>query len=258
MLDTWSDADLDHAERLLSEIIPWVVKYDPNQPRDDAGRWGEGGSGGSDSSGGSTGGSTGPAFGSGGISVGQRVGSLTIVAPKERAFGGKPKTLKNPISKQEAGAIGERIALAWAHGRGASDAAPMNTRRNNFPVDMMHDHEVVEIKTGLVSNGSGSQQWRMTIGEPGQKEKAWLKKASPKTKADWNENKAKAILKRKQAIVRTVSKDLGISAKSRTVAVIIDPDRKVADIYAFPGFHRRIGWKSPQANAGYLASVKYA
>ena len=176
---------------------------------------------------------------------------------KERAFAGKPVNAKK-ISKQEAGAIGENIIVAWLQGRGLKDARPMNLERNNFPIDLVQDHEVIEVKTGQVSNGPGAQQWRLTIGEPGKEEKAWLAKASDEDKAEWNSKKQQKIHERKQQIIRELSRELGKPPKVATMTVILNPETGTADLYRFPNFHDRIGWNSELAKSGYIGSVKYA
>src|SRR5262249_40127314 len=114
---------------------------------------------------------------------------LTITPTTERAFTGKPVPLQHPLSKDETGKVGEAVATAWLKANGAPDARHLNLDRNNFPIDLVQDHESVEVKAGQVSNGPKAQQWRLTIGEPGKEEKAWLKTATPEEKAAWNERK---------------------------------------------------------------------
>jgi len=41
------------------------------------------------------------------------------------------------------------------------------------------------------------------------------------------------------------------------VAVIVDHDRRIADVYRFDGFHSRIAWNSEQAKKGYVGSYRY-
>lgn len=230
---------------VLRRVCAWlgIEKYSEDQPRDESGRWSSGGAGGG----------TRDPFSSPG--AGARVGSLRVIA--ERAFTGESVTLREKPSKPEQGRIGERLAVEWFRGRGLSDVSAMNLRSSNFPVDLIHDHEVVEVKAGLVSNTRGAQKWRATIGEPGEKEKAWLTKASPAAKARWNKEKQRAILRRKTAIVRQVSRQQGVAMKARTVALLLNTDARTADVYAFPGFHKAIRWNSPQARAGYVATVRY-
>lgn len=183
---------------------------------------------------------------------------IKVKPAKGRAFSGKPVPVKNPISKQEAGRIGEEVVIGWLKSRGLTDARHMNLDRNNFPIDLVQDHAVIEVKTGLVSNSEGAQQWRLTIGEPGKKEKEWLATASPEEKAAWNERKQQMIHERKKGALAALSKELGVKVKARTITVLLNPDTKMADIHVFDGWHDRIGWKSELAKQSYKTSVSYA
>lgn len=182
-----------------------------------------------------------------------------IKESKQRAFTGEPTGGK--ISKQLAGAIGEEIIIKHLHSLGYEDAGHLSgfvgTEKNNLPVDLIHDHRVIEVKTGQSSNGAGAQQWRLTIGEPGEKEKALLKKMSPEAKAKFNAKKQAEIHKRKKLEIAKLERELGYSVKGKTMTVIINPDTKTADLYEFDGFHDRIGWTSEQAKSGYVKSVRY-
>ena len=176
-------------------------------------------------------------------------------ATKERAFTGKPSGGK--ISKQLAGAIGEEVLVAHLRSLGLKDARPMNLDRNNFPIDLIQDHETIEAKTGQASNGSKAQQWRLTIGEPGKAEKAWLKTLSKEEKRAWNADKQAQIHERKLRELKALEKELGHPVKPVTMTVILNHETRTADIYRFEGWHDRIGWTSEQAQAGYVRSVKY-
>lgn len=184
-----------------------------------------------------------------------KIEKLTTSA--ERAWNGEPKDLKHKLSKLEAGQLGEAIAVKVMQKGGAKDAGLLNVKGNNFPVDLAHNHEVVEVKTGLASNSRAAQQWRATIGQPGVKEAEWLAKASPDQKAAWNAKKQQMILRRKKAIVRDFSSKLGVKLEGSTMAMIIDSDRKIVDVYRFKGFHNRIGWSSSEAASAYVGSYKY-
>lgn len=175
----------------------------------------------------------------------------------QRAFNGKPVALKTSLSKQEAGKLGEELIIAHLYQKGLLDARPLNSHINNYPVDLVQDHGAIEVKTGLVSNGEGAQKWRATIGQPGKKESAWLSKASPAAKAKWNEKKMKAILDRKQAVVKQLSKQLGRPVKAQTMTVLLNPDTRTADIYKFDGFHLHIRWNSEATKNAYVGSYKY-
>ena len=122
---------------------------------------------------------------------------------------------------------------------------------------MLQDHQLIEVKTGLCSNGKTAQHWRATIGQPGKEESAWLKTASKEDKAAWNQQKSDAILQRKQATLDEFSKRLGTPVAGKTLTIILNPDTRSADIHIFDGFHSRIPWNSDQAKAGYVGTFRY-
>jgi len=173
------------------------------------------------------------------------------------AFEGKQVKTRKKLSKLETGEIGERVVTDYFKSIGMKDTRSLNIKGNNFPIDLAGDHTVMEVKTGLVSNGPGAQQWRATIGQPGKEESKWLKTASADEKRDWNAAKAQAIIDRKEATLKQLEKERGVELKAKTVGVIIHPDKRLADIHVFDGFHHRIGWKSDVAKAGYVKTVRY-
>lgn len=182
---------------------------------------------------------------------------VKIKETKRRAWNGEQVALKNQLSKQEAGSLGERILIAWLRKNGMKDASPLNVQQSNFPVDLVQDHEVIEAKTGLVSNRADAQKWRATIGQPGKAERVWLKTASPEAKAKWNASKRRAIMERKAKVVAEISKQIGKPFKGNTLTVLLNPDTKTADIYRFKGFHLSIRWGSEEAEDAYVGSVRY-
>jgi hypothetical protein len=177
---------------------------------------------------------------------------------QQRHFSGKPKQVTTRLTKQQTGALGEKLAIDYLKSLGFEDAREMNLERNNFPVDLIQDHEVYEVKAGLISNSTGAQKWRLTIGEPGKKEKAWLKSASTEEKASWNARKAELIVERKRKVVEELSKKLGRPVKLKTLTMIIDPDEKKADIHLFDGSHPIIRWRSDAASNAYKGTLSYA
>ena len=183
---------------------------------------------------------------------------VRVTPIRRRVFDGAPRETTAKLSKQETGALAEHIATAWLQHQGFADAAPMNLAHSNFPIDLVQDHEVIEVKAGVVSNGPGAQQWRLTIGQPGKAESAWLATASPAAKERWNAKKQAAITARKKQVLAQVSQELGRAVKPRTMTLVIDPDRRTADLYSFAGWHDRIGWKSDEAKAAYVGTVRYA
>lgn len=175
---------------------------------------------------------------------------------KQRAFEGKPVEATK-ISKQLAGAIGEEIVIQHLKANGFKDARHLNTEKNNEALDLIQDHESIEVKTGQASNGAGAQQWRLTIGEPSKEEKAKLAAMNDAEKAAANELKQRMIHERKKRKLAALEKELGRPVKARTITVILNPDTRTADLYSFDGWHDRIGWNSPEAQAGYMGSVTY-
>jgi hypothetical protein len=182
---------------------------------------------------------------------------VSIEATKDRAWTGTPNEGATRLSKQEAGALGERIAISYLQNLGLKDARGLNSERSNFPVDLVGDHEVFEVKTGQVSNSAAASQWRATIGQPSKTEAEWLKTASMEDKRKHNQAKSAAIMARKQKVVDEYSKEVGRPIVPKTMTLIIDPDKGIADVFVFDGFHSRIGYNGADAQAGYVGSYRY-
>lgn len=182
-----------------------------------------------------------------------------LTPTKDRAWTGEqtPKSAHVPTKLETGITLGETIAMSYLKQLGFADARTLNVHGNNFPVDLIQDHEIYEVKAGLSSNGPSAQQWRATEGEPTEKEKAWLRTASPEAKARWHLRKQQAIMARKQRAVAIVSKETGHTVTLKTIAMIINHDQCTADLYRFDGAHLRIGWSSDQAKQGYVGSYKY-
>lgn len=182
--------------------------------------------------------------------------AITLKAVKKRAFNGTPVELKSTMSKQDAGKLGEEIVIAYLRKNGMADADHINSDQPNFPIDVRGDHTLIEVKTGLVSNGPGAQQWRATIGQPGKAETEWLRTASPEDKAAHNLKKSQDIMDRKNRVLADYEAS-GEAFKSRTMTVLLNPDTRTADVHIINGFHLRIGWNSPESKAAYVGSFKY-
>jgi hypothetical protein len=212
------------------EEAQFAEDYNPDQERDEHGRW---------------------------VSTGTHETGIRLGHSDKRAYSGEQTSGGEKLSKLETGALGEKIILEHLKLEGYTDAHPLNAKVNNFPVDGVQDHELIEMKTGLSTNGSTAQQWRATIGQPGPTETAWLKTASKEDKAAWNAGKQQEILDRKNAAVDNLARETGHSVAGSTMTVIINPSTHTADIYKFNGFHSRIAWNSAQAKAGYIRSVTY-
>lgn len=203
-----------------------AANYDPSQPRDEDGKWTDGGGG----------------------------GSLTSV--KERVWSGEPVPVKTKLNWRQTGAIGEQVAVDYLTSLGG-EAEFLNLEQPNYPVDVIHGQDVYEVKTGLVSNGDSAQHWRTTIGEPSDEEKIWLQTLTRTKKAEWNQKKQKDILDRKHTALVEISDRLGLPVESKTMTAILNPDTRTVDLYKFDGFHQRIGWKSDEAQSSYIGTYQY-
>ena len=219
-------------EERTGGICEGILKYSPEQERDDRGRFGSG------------------------SSRGDLANQFKPVPSEQRVWNGQVVSLKQTPTKAETGVLGEHIAQQYLESQGLA-VRSLNTQGNNFPVDLIAGNQVIEVKAGLASNLPDSQKWRATIGQPGPKETAWLARASDKAKFAWNEKKREAILQRKKDAVRAVGKRLGRAVVGYTVGMIINHDTKTADVYKFKGFHLSIPWKSAQAEGGYVGTFRY-
>jgi hypothetical protein len=229
----WRSLD-EHFDRMRSVLYA----YDPDQPRrpkgdPEGGQWTEGGGGGESTTG------------------------VTIKPSEERAFNGEQIQTEKKLTKKETGEIGEKVVIEYMKNQGLTDARPLNLEQQNFPVDLVGDHQLVEVKSGLVSNGKDAQKWRATIGQPGPNERSWLKVISADEKLAWNKQKARAIIERKHKILEEFSAAHGVPARGKTITTIINPDTRIVDVYEFDGFHSLIRWNSQQAKDAYKGSFTY-
>ena len=185
-------------------------------------------------------------------------GAGGLIETNVRAFDGR-QTGGPKLSKLEVDKLGEDIAVRFLKDKGLLDARSLNTKGNNFALDLVAGQNVYELKSGATTNSSGAQQWRVTLGQPGPTEAKALAKMSAKKKATYNEKKMVAAMDRKAQAVDTVSTALKLKrpVQASTLAVIVNPVTRTADVYQFPGFHRRIGWRSPETAKGYRGSFRY-
>ena len=173
-------------------------------------------------------------------------------------FDGKPVKQKTKWSKQKTGRVAENVMEQYLRQyEGWDDAAHANSKRSNFPVDLTYDHMVVEVKGGSAANLPKSQQWRLTIGEMSDKEKAEFARMSGGDKAKANALKQKAILERKAAAMDEMSRRTGKKVGARTMTAVVDADTRTVDIYSFDGFHQRIDWTSDMAREGYIGTFGF-
>ena len=169
---------------------------------------------------------------------------------KEAVFAGEPKPLRRLLNKPMTGKVAERM-IGKAFG-----VKPLNLKQPNYPIDGIVNGYAVEIKGGLIAVKKGSQQWRLTQGQPGKAKAAALAKLTPAQRTKALAEEQAAITARKKAAIRELRKEHGIKLKPLTITAILDTDRNVADVHVFKGYHDRIGWRSKKAKAGFLGSVK--
>lgn len=182
-------------------------------------------------------------------------GSAGVKAVVHRAYTGEQVNVRARWSKLETGEHSEKVA-AEALKKIGIEAKSVNVKGNNAAFDLLgkdKDGKVVavEVKGGLVSNGSSAQHWRATLGQPGPKEALALRKMSPEQKARHHAAKQKEILRRKDRLAKAVG-----AKKKMTVGVITNPDTGVSDVHVLTGFHLRVSWSSPLAKQSYVGSFK--
>lgn len=161
------------------------------------------------------------------------------------------------LGKSKQGKVGEKIVENYLKKRGHADARTANVGGNNFPVDLVEDHHIYEVKTGASTVKRNARQWRVTKGEPIGDEKAWLKTASAAGKREHNENVKNYVMSRKKKAVRLISKGVGKKVRGSTYTVILNHRKRIANIYHFPGFHKRIGWDDSNVQRAFRGSFRY-
>ena len=163
-----------------------------------------------------------------------------------------------------AGAIGEEIIIAHLKTLGYEDAdytsSFIGSNNNNIPFDLIHDHQLVEAKTGQVGKPSGV--WALKYdGRFNKDQEASFAKMTPDQvrleKKRINADKVLRIHERKQDFADRLAKKLKHKIRPGMITVVINPLTQTADLYQFDGLHDSIGWNSDKAKAGYLKSVKY-
>jgi hypothetical protein len=184
---------------------------------------------------------------------------VKLTPTTERAWSGgvMPKQSGQKLSKLETGEIGEKAVISWLQAHGEKDARPLNTKNNNYPVDLIHDSEIIEVKSGRADNQKTAQHWRATIGETSDAEKAWIATASREEKAKANEVKSQLIIKRKNDVLAELQKLSGIKVKNMTWTTLVNPETNTIDIYKFPGWHSYIKWTDPGVKDAYIGSFKW-
>jgi hypothetical protein len=182
----------------------------------------------------------------------------SIKKTKDRAWSGKQAAQKKskPLSKQQSGLIGENVAVAYSKALGFEDAKPVPDAITQH-IDLIRDHELIEVKTGLVHNAS-SHYWMTKIGEPGKEEKKWLERASKAAKAKHNAIKQAKILRDKRKMLKEAQSVTGKKFNGRMICILLDLDRRIADIHLIKdSFHQYVGWNSELAKKSYVGSYSF-
>ena len=211
--------------------------------------------------------------------------TTTLPTSTTRAFSGRTIDTAYRIGgkgrTKELGDFGESVARSWLEQQGAS-VEKANGFHTNYPIDAVAraDGKVLayEIKAGEVHNQPGSMNWRLKIGLPGQDEQEWLRRASAKQKAAWTQMQYEKIFDRKIAGLQELARKYGKTVKitrvrnaagatidvavkgnieARTLAMIVNSDTGLVDLYEFDGFHKYIGWKGRETAARYVGTVSY-
>lgn len=108
-------------------------------------------------------------------------------------------------------------------------------------------------------------RWRITNGEPGEARKEKMKEMSAAAKAKANEQERLRHLKAKLDRVKKLQREYPkATIKPVTYALMIDHDRRMADLYRFEGYHlelrskRAFQGKGPEAKTGgYISTIYY-
>lgn len=212
------------------DTYAWLQKYSDDQPRDDRGRW----------------------------TAVPGAGTVKIQPTRERAFTGQPVPTKIRLTNKETDKITEAVAIQHLRKMGFKDAEVAATVRgykggNNYAVDVYADHEAIELKGGQVANGASAQQWRVKYGQ----EPKYMASLSDAKKQAMRADMAAKCLADKEKARKWLEKRTGHKCKAVTYTAIIDPDKRVVDLYRFNSYHLRLGWKSPITQSAYVRSYKY-
>lgn len=156
------------------------------------------------------------------------------------------------------GRLGEAVAAAFlAQYRGLMVERLTQTEQLNFAIDMVAGDRAVEAKASLVSAPPDGMKWRATIGQPGHAETALLREMTRDQRMAHNAKKYDALMARKASAVETVSLRLHRALRPTMIGVLLDTDRRVADVYEFDGFHRILRWTHPTVMAKKVGSYAY-
>jgi len=186
---------------------------------------------------------------------------LKLAPVRQRAFKGEQVSIPDrfKLSKSETSKLTEQIAAAYAERAGLRNARLLgHDGKNNYPVDVVAGRTLYEVKGGQVSNSGGAQQFRITVDQNWQAEARDKARAKgPEALRRFNARAQRDALARKEKAVAAVSEQAGKQFSGGTIGVIINPVTKTADVHVFEGFHQRIGWRSEEAESGYVGTFRY-
>lgn len=161
---------------------------------------------------------------------------------------------KNNLSKMKVGDLAESIVASVMHSQGLRADKPSN--KTNDPFDLIHGNILAEVKGGQVNNSEGAQQWRVTTGGMSKKEKAKYEKMGPEDRARFNKWRKVLAMRRKRNMVQEVAERTGKEVRQYFVGVLVDHDKRKADIFIYKGAHKRVSWKQADEHH-YLGTYAY-
>lgn len=195
------------------------------------------------------------------------------MAETSKAFTGKQvetkKVIGGPGRFTVIGNYGERIVDEYLSRNVGAVTRKLNATQSNFPIDLAtlpykktgekSIVEVIDVKAGEIGNTKAAQQWRITVGlQRGKEVEAKIARMTEKQKTAYYAFKQREAIQEKYNVVNKYKKEY--AGKATVVAseytVIVDADRKLADIYRFEGFHKRLGWTAAETQKAYVTTVK--
>lgn len=181
-------------------------------------------------------------------------GAGNDASPEERVWNGKERPEESQLSWIEQGSLGEQLAINVLSDLHGTPFKSVNVGINNAPLDVVGGNWAVEVKSGMGTNGKSAQHWRITLGQPGEEEKAAMDLMDRKEKLEHNTWKRDQALKRKNTLVRSMGQKVGEEMKGMTVGVILDGQGTRGDVYLVPGFHKYMSWKKFATDEYYVGT----
>ena len=181
------------------------------------------------------------------------VSPYTVARVEERVWPGHQVLCRTTLTKAQTGTLGEDLVAAYL----GPPVRTLNFGRTNVPIDLRFKDQLIEVKSGLVSNKADGQKWRATIGQPAAPEQAWQDTLSADQKRAWNAYKKRRIMGRKYAAVKQIGAALGVPTVAKTYCTIINPDTRTFDLFVLDGFHQELRWTSELLATGYAGTFRY-